>query len=134
MASEEELRRYEEALANCTIAAATVGGLDLEKLPGPEALEVPGDSDGQTRVVRQGKKALAYAWSAAGGGKWEPVGEVVDGPGQGGAAGGKQTLDGKEFDFVFDIEIEAGQVGDPLFGQVGAFDIEIEAGQVGDPR
>jgi phospholipase A-2-activating protein len=127
VAGEAELKRYEEALANCTIAAATLGGLDLEKLPGPEALQVPGDSDGQTRVVREGKKAFAYAWSAAGGGKWEPVGEVVDGPGQtmGGEAApaGKQTLNGKTFDFVFDIEIEAGKVaGGARGGNRGAAD------------
>ena len=100
-------------MANASIAAATLGGLDLDRLPGPEALEVPGDSDGQTRVVRIGKKAFAYAW---GKGKWEQVGEVVDGPGQQtgeGMSAGKQMLNGKEFDYVFDIEIEEGRVSAP---------------------
>jgi hypothetical protein len=55
MASEEELKAYEELLAACTINAHTMGGLQLDKLPGPEALEEQGKTDGQTRVVRQVK-------------------------------------------------------------------------------
>ena len=53
MASEIELKAYEEELAKCTINAHTMGGLQLDKLPGPEALEEAGKTDGQTRVVRQ---------------------------------------------------------------------------------
>ena len=43
--------------------------------------------------------------------KWEPVGEVVDSAptSENAVGGGKQTLDGKEFDFVFEIEIEEGK-------------------------
>ena len=35
MAPELELKTYDEVLANCTINAHTMGGLQLDKLPGP---------------------------------------------------------------------------------------------------
>ena len=112
MAPELELKAYEEELAKCTINAHTMGGLQLDKLPGPEALEEPGKNDGQTRVVRQGDKAFAYSWSLTAN-KWEPVGEVVDSQGSSdnSVGSGKQTHNGKEFDFVFEIEIEEGKKG-----------------------
>ena len=53
MAGEVELKRYEAQLAACKVSAHTMGGLQLDKLPGPEALEERGKTDGQTRVVRQ---------------------------------------------------------------------------------
>ncbi len=53
MAGEVELKRYEAELAACKVSAHTMGGLQLDKLPGPEALEERGKTDGQTRVVRQ---------------------------------------------------------------------------------
>lgn len=110
MAPELELKAYDEELAQCTINAHTMGGLQLDKLPGPEALEDAGKTDGQTRVVRQGDKAFAYSWSATAN-KWEPVGEVVDSQGstENSVSGGKQSLNGKDFDFVFEIEIEEGK-------------------------
>jgi len=111
-AGEEAMKEWEKLLANSTIASHTMGSqLQLDRLPGPEALEAPGATDGQTRVIRQGSKAFAFAWSAAAS-KWEPVGEVVDSAGdsKNTVGGGKMTLDGKEYDFVFDIEVEEGRM------------------------
>ncbi|EKX50141.1 hypothetical protein GUITHDRAFT_103955 [Guillardia theta CCMP2712] len=50
MASEEQQNEYEELLAKTKIASHTLGGLQLEKLPGPEALERAGDHDGQVEL------------------------------------------------------------------------------------
>jgi len=58
MAPELELKAYEEELAKCTINAHTMGGLQLDKLPGPEALEEPGKNDGQTRVGGRATRRL----------------------------------------------------------------------------
>jgi len=119
VAGEEDLKAFEAALANSTLGSHTLGGLQMEQLPGPEALEAPGASDGQTRVVREGDKALAYSWSAASG-KWEAIGEVVDSNAQekntlgghgpaGPPGGGPQTLNGKQYDYVFEIEVSEGR-------------------------
>jgi phospholipase A-2-activating protein len=58
----------------------------------------------------QGDKAFAYSWSVTSN-KWEPVGEVVDSAASTDTSlsGGKQKLNGKEYDFVFEIEIEEGK-------------------------
>jgi phospholipase A-2-activating protein len=80
------------------------------KTEGPEALNSPGASDGATKVIREeGTGAIvAYAWSA-GTLAWERLGEVT---GVGGdnteAGGGKKTLDGVAYDYVFDVDIQEG--------------------------
>ena len=109
-APEAELSAFNAHVANRTLELkCALGGLQLDKLPGMEALEKPGTNDGQTRVVRQGDKAFAYSWNAAKN-EWESVGEVVDGPQNtaNSLGGGKQTHNGKEYDYVFQIEIEEG--------------------------
>ena len=80
------------------------------KTEGPEALNSPGASDGATKVIREeGTGAIvAYAWSA-GTRAWERLGEVT---GVGGdtteAGGGRKTLDGVAYDYVFDVDIQEG--------------------------
>ena len=80
------------------------------KTEGPEALHSPGASDGATKVIREeGTGAIvAYAWSA-GTRAWERLGEVT---GVGGdtteAGGGRKTLDGVAYDYVFDVDIQEG--------------------------
>ena len=70
----------------------------------------PGASDGATKVIREeGTGAIvAYAWSA-GTRAWERLGEVT---GVGGdtteAGGGRKTLDGVAYDYVFDVDIQEG--------------------------
>jgi phospholipase A-2-activating protein len=80
------------------------------KTEGPEALHSPGASDGATKVIREeGTGAIvAYAWSA-GTRAWERLGEVT---GVGGddteAGGGRKTLHGVAYDYVFDVDIQEG--------------------------
>ena len=75
-------------------------------MPGPESLFEPGKREGQTKLVRQGDSVSCYSWSASEG-QWNKVGDVL------GAAGtsdsNKTTYEGKEYDFVFSIDIAEGQ-------------------------
>ncbi|CAM0905254.1 unnamed protein product [Alopecurus aequalis] len=103
--SDEELAAYTDIISQYTISRKTVGGLKLMDLPGVEALQVPGTSDGQTLIVREGDNGVAYSWNLNEL-KWDKIGEVVDGPGD--AASG-QVYDGARYDFVFNVDIGDGE-------------------------
>ncbi|KAG5521406.1 hypothetical protein RHGRI_033843 [Rhododendron griersonianum] len=57
-----ELESFASQLSHYKISRKKVGGLKLD-LPGLEALQLPGTSDGQTKVVRKGDNGVAYAWN-----------------------------------------------------------------------
>ncbi|CAN6181105.1 unnamed protein product [Urochloa humidicola] len=103
--SDEELAAYTDLISQYTLSRKTVGGLKLMDLPGVEALQVPGNSDGQTLIVREGDNGVAYSWNSADL-KWDKIGEVVDGPED--AAQG-QVHDGVRYDFVFNVDIGDGE-------------------------
>ncbi|XP_059314154.1 uncharacterized protein LOC132064980 [Lycium ferocissimum] len=100
-----ELESYAAQLSQYTLSRKRVGGLKLEELPGLEALQTPGTSDGQTKVVREGDNGVAYAWNMMEQ-KWDKIGEVVDGPDDGMA---RPLLDGIQYDHVFDVDIGDGE-------------------------
>lgn len=83
-----------------------MGDVKKENLPGPEALQQPGNREGQVVMVNTGTAVEAHQWNSASN-SWEKIGEVV------GAAGNdsKQVHEGKEYDYVFDIDIGAGPNG-----------------------
>lgn len=105
LADPVELESYSLQISNYKISRKRVGGLKLEELPGLEALKVPGTSDGQTKVVREGDNGIAYSWSAREQ-KWDKIGEVVDGPNDPMA---RPIHDGVQYDHVFDVDIGDGQ-------------------------
>ncbi|KNA10607.1 hypothetical protein SOVF_142770 [Spinacia oleracea] len=96
---------YLSQLSSYKISRKRVGGLKLEELPGLDSLQAPGTSDGQTKVVREGDNGVAYSWNMKEY-KWDKIGEVVDGPGDGLK---RPVLDGKEYDHVFDVDIGDGE-------------------------
>uniref|UniRef100_A0A2P2MGW9 Phospholipase A-2-activating protein n=1 Tax=Rhizophora mucronata TaxID=61149 RepID=A0A2P2MGW9_RHIMU len=100
-----DLKSYVSQLNRYKLSKKRVGGLKLEDLPGLEALQVPGTSDGQTKVVREGDNGVAYAWNLREQ-KWNKIGEVVDGPDDGLK---RPVLDGLEYDYVFDVDIGDGE-------------------------
>ncbi|XP_055612455.1 phospholipase A-2-activating protein [Uranotaenia lowii] len=76
-----------------------LGGMNVNDLPGPESLLSEG-RDGQTRIVRHADgKIMCYQWSN---GKWECVGDVM---GANEANTGKQLYEGREYDFVFSVNL-----------------------------
>eukprot|EP01062_Namystynia_karyoxenos_P070148 TRINITY_DN65525_c0_g1_i1.p1 TRINITY_DN65525_c0_g1~~TRINITY_DN65525_c0_g1_i1.p1 ORF type:complete len:900 (+),score=309.45 TRINITY_DN65525_c0_g1_i1:71-2701(+) len=113
-APEGKQKAYEETLAAKAVAKGGLSGLERDKLPGPEALNTPGQADGQQRIIRRGEGAEVYLWSAAQS-KWEKLGDVQDGPGQtvgggegiavGGPSGQKLPHNGQMWDYVFDVDL-----------------------------
>ncbi|XP_057456367.1 uncharacterized protein LOC130747441 [Lotus japonicus] len=102
-ADQLELDLYTSQLSQYKSSRKRVGGLKLEELPGLEALKIPGTSDGQTKVVREGDNGVAYAWNMAEQ-KWDKIGEVVDGPEE----SNRPFMDGIQYDYVFDVDIGDG--------------------------
>ncbi|KAI7828285.1 WD40-repeat-containing domain protein [Kickxella alabastrina] len=101
-ASAENLTVFEAANASFAMSKKTMGNIDTSKLPGPERLEQPGNKDQQVIMVKtSGSSVEAYQWDQ---GQWNKVGEVVDAIGQ----TQKQLFDGKEYDYVFDVDIQEG--------------------------
>ncbi|EPS70347.1 hypothetical protein M569_04408, partial [Genlisea aurea] len=99
------LNAFASQLSQYKISRKRVGGLKLDELPGVEALKVPGTSDGQTKVVREGDNGVAYAWNMKEV-KWDKIGEVVDGPNDDLK---RPVLNGTQYDYVFDVDIGDGE-------------------------
>lgn len=72
------------------------------------ALLQPGKKDGHTLMVREDGKVMCYSWSAVKG-QWEAVGEVVGGTGGSAPTSGKVLYQGREYDYVFSVELDEGQ-------------------------
>ncbi|CAG8468092.1 11364_t:CDS:10, partial [Acaulospora colombiana] len=80
-----------------------IGDLKKDELPGPEALNAPGKSEGQVIMVRVRDAVEAHQWSQKDN-KWHKIGDVVDAVGQ----GRKQLYNGREYDYLFDVDIGEG--------------------------
>ncbi|KAL2328929.1 hypothetical protein Fmac_022356 [Flemingia macrophylla] len=104
-ADEIELDLYASQLSEYKSSRKRVGGLKLEELPGLEALKIPGTTNGQTKVVREGDNGVAYGWNMKEQ-KWDKIGEVVDGPEE--SNSNRQFFDGIQYDYVFDVDIGDG--------------------------
>ncbi|XP_077290521.1 phospholipase A2 activator protein [Arctopsyche grandis] len=105
-ADESTLKQFEEEVVKLHEASTQeIGGVKVTDLPGPEVLFEPGKTDGQTKLVRSGAKVKCYSWDAASQ-KWNEIGDVM---GSAGPTEGKQMYQGKEYDFVFSVDIEDGK-------------------------
>lgn len=107
MASPQDLQAFEDELSKATIDPKTgdLGDIKMEDLPGREHLDEPGNRDGQTRLIKDGEKVEAYQWSESDG-RWMKIGDVVGGTNQ--QASSRVMYEGKEYDFVFTIDINEG--------------------------
>lgn len=100
-----------------------IGNINKEKLAGPEALRNPGTKEGQVIMINTGTTVEAHQWSTQRQ-SWQKIGEVVGGVG----SGTKKLFEGKEYDYVFDIDIGAGPEGmlKLPYNVTGKFDLERE--------
>lgn len=82
---------------------AQIGDIKVSQLPGQEALQQTGKSEGEVKMVRSadGSKGEAYQWTT---GSWQKVGDVTGGI----SKKQKQLFDGKEWDYVFDVDVQDG--------------------------
>ena len=106
-ASPDVIRSFEESVKASAIPAQQAGEINKEKLPGPEFLtQKSGTKEGQVAMIKEADgNVVAYSWSTATR-EWIQVGTVVD---SAASSGRRQTYRGKEYDYVFDVDIEEGQ-------------------------
>ncbi|XP_015115181.1 phospholipase A-2-activating protein [Diachasma alloeum] len=105
-ASPEVLESWEKIVAEDQAQSklALNDQIKINELPDAAALTVPGKKDGQTLMIKEEGKGVAYSWSASQQ-TWVRIGEVI------GAAGGnssKTTYNGVEYDYVFSVDIQDG--------------------------
>ncbi|KAH3919798.1 hypothetical protein HBI56_031200 [Parastagonospora nodorum] len=107
LASEAEIQQLNDDVKGSSIPQQTVGDINKEKLPGPEFLtQRSGTKEGQVQMILEANgNVSAYQWSSAAN-EWLNVGTVVDSAGSGGR---KVSHNGKEYDYVFDVDIEDGK-------------------------
>ena len=102
IASDEEIAELVEAVQQSSIAEQSLDNLKKTDIPSYEALERPGKQEGATIMVKNPSGVIeAHQWS---GGEWVKIGDVVGSAG----SGQKKTYNGKEYDYVFDVDIEDG--------------------------
>ncbi|XP_042584265.1 phospholipase A-2-activating protein [Cyprinus carpio] len=110
VASAQDLQAFEDELSKAIIDPKTgdLGDIKIEDLPGREHLNEPGNRDGQTRLIKEGSNVEAYQWSMSDG-RWVKIGDVVGGSSQ---QNSKRVMyEGKEYDFVFSIDVNEGGPG-----------------------
>ncbi len=106
-AAQAEIEQFNDDVKGSAIPQQTVGDINKEQLPGPEFLtQRSGTKEGQVQMIKElNGNVSAYQWSAAAN-QWVNVGTVVDSAGSGGR---KISHNGKEYDYVFDVDIEDGK-------------------------
>ncbi|KAI0010836.1 ubiquitin homeostasis protein lub1 [Xylariaceae sp. FL0662B] len=106
LASPEALAHFEESVKSSSIPQQQVGGVNKEKLPGPDFLKnKSGTKEGQVQMIKEENGSVtAHQWST-GQQQWINVGTVVDTVG---SSGRKIEYNGQSYDYVFDVAIEEG--------------------------
>ncbi|KAM3541575.1 hypothetical protein ARSEF1564_005499 [Beauveria bassiana] len=107
VADKETLKEFEESVKASSIPQQQVGGINKEKLPGPEFLQSKsGTKEGQVQMIKEDNgNVTAHTWSMSQQ-QWINVGTVVDAVG---STGKKVEYQGKSYDYVFDVDIEDGK-------------------------
>ncbi|KAG9716638.1 PFU-domain-containing protein, partial [Aureobasidium melanogenum] len=108
-ANAEALRAFDESVSSSSIPQQTAAEgqqINKEQLPGPEFLQQKsGTKEGQVQMIREEDGSVtAHTWSSAAQ-QWINVGTVVDAAA---SSGRKVTHEGKDYDFVFDVDIADG--------------------------
>ncbi|KAL1514055.1 hypothetical protein ABEB36_003380 [Hypothenemus hampei] len=108
-ADETTLQKFDEDVANyIKQQSQNIGSVKSSDLPGPEGLYEPGRSSGQTKMIREDGKVIAYKWVSDGDNShWDKIGEVMGGTDK--DSSGKTIFEGKAYDFVFNVDVEDGK-------------------------
>jgi phospholipase A-2-activating protein len=101
------IEQFSDDVKGSSIPQQTAGNVNKEQLPGPEFLtQKSGTKEGQVQMINEPNGNIsAYQWSV-GANQWVNIGTVVD---QAGSSGRKISHNGKEYDYVFDVDIEDGK-------------------------
>lgn len=107
-AAPEVLKAFDDAVRSSSIPQQQMNDpVNKEQLPGPDFLQQKsGTKDGQVQTIREADGSVtAHQWSQSAQ-TWMHVGTVVDAVG---SSGKKASYNGKEYDYVFDVDIEEGK-------------------------
>nr|CAB3264925.1 phospholipase A-2-activating protein [Phallusia mammillata] len=108
VANQSAKATFEEELAASQIPASASnmqGDVDIKSLPGKEALQTPGNKDGQTKLVRNESGVVeVFQWSMSDM-EWIKVGNMIEPEND----RKKTEYKGKEYDYLFTIDIEEGK-------------------------
>ena len=106
-AGPEALQAFEGDVKSSAIPQQAAGIPNKEHLPGPEFLQSKsGTKEGQVQMIQEADGSVsAHQWSQ-GTQSWMNVGTVVDAVG---SSGKKTSHAGKDYDYVFDVDIEDGK-------------------------
>ncbi|TIB97196.1 WD-40 repeat-containing protein [Wallemia mellicola] len=107
-ADQDALKAYENVIAGSTISSRSSNGINPKDVKSPEVLQQAGQRDGQVILVKDAQIVSAYSWSV-GESQWKKIGEVVDAAGGVDPSKRVKHSDGKEYDYVFDVDIEDGK-------------------------
>ena len=101
------MQAFDESIKASSIPQQQLGDVNKEKLPGPEFLrQKSGTKEGQVVMIREADGGVtAHQWST-GSSQWVSIGTVVDAVG---SSGRKKDYLGKDYDYVFDVDIEDGK-------------------------
>lgn len=101
-ASQANLVAYETELSEGLKKSTDgISDIDEKNIKDISALQSPGTKDGQIIMVRNGAKVEAHEWNQTSA-QWSKVGDVVS------AKKNKKEYNGREYDFVFDVDIQEG--------------------------
>ncbi|XP_014785826.1 phospholipase A-2-activating protein [Octopus bimaculoides] len=103
MASVEDQKTYND-LVTLSNAPSKIAGMKMEDIPGLEVLRKPGQA-GQQRMVRDGDKIIMYVWNTNSE-QWDLLGDVTGSGSDDHAPQGKTLYKGKEYDYVFSVDID----------------------------
>lgn len=101
--SQGDLKEYDLLVASQALPSQQVGDVKKNDLPGVETLLSPGKKSGEVKMLNNQGIVEAHQWDAATS-TWHKIGDVVDAVGQ----SRKQLYQGKEYDYVFDVDIQDG--------------------------
>lgn len=106
VAEPEVMSAFEESVKASSVPSATVGDVKKSDLPSVETLLARrGTKEGEVAMAKNESNGAveAYQWDGMKG-DWTMVGTVVDGIG----SSRKQLFEGREYDYVFDVDIKDG--------------------------
>uniref|UniRef100_A0A060TBN2 ARAD1D33330p n=1 Tax=Blastobotrys adeninivorans TaxID=409370 RepID=A0A060TBN2_BLAAD len=101
----------QEALKEAVASQVQTTDIDESQVKDPSVLSSPGTQEGQVVMVRaQSGSIEAHQFTS---GEWIRIGEVVSTK-QASKPQAKKTFEGKQYDYVFDVDIEEGSPNLPL--------------------
>lgn len=104
VANEEVIKEFQKEVESTSLNSQCME-FDESKLSPAEVLKAPGQKEGQVVVVKSPTGAIeAHQYSDS---KWSKIGEVVGANTAG--SDKKVNFEGKDYDYVFDVDVEEGQ-------------------------